>query len=571
MKEISLNVLEKQLKRTTWFPMGMMAFFFLIAVAGLLYNEQAHRFQQIKGEFSDTIALHEHFASQEILLDMGPAVQDRLRSILTKWKAKYPRVQACIHFKMPHLELKQCSNPEETIPNGKVVPVVLNIDNGVERLATLKYWIVPVRGIEDYLPLSLLFAFVLSVLLALLFHNLLVRHLKRKIVNPLLSEIKQNERNETLAEAVQMIAHDVKRPFQILRRALESIKRAKNKDTMFRFATEILPNIEKGIISVEAMVKDVLEIGSDVPLTKSELKPIELMNDALREIFFAHTHADIEFTYDLTHENQIVGDREKLMRVFLNLIENSVHALQGKGRIWIDTKEYLDGERRMTEFCVGNNGPSISEDDQKELFKLFFKKSRKGHGLGLAIVKKIINAHGGDIWCRSLENRTEFFFTLATGDLPEHTPVTLPAFSIDITLTEDGNSSDKVASLRNVQTASFSPANEPNVLVFDDDKLIHECWSLNSKKQDVRFHYYWSWEDFLRQAASPLVKNATAFVDIGFKGSDFNGYDIARRLRRLGIKKLYATTGNLEAARKSGLFDDVFGKDVPADIRGYVA
>jgi len=571
MKEISLNVLEKQLKRTTWFPMGMMAFLFLIAVAGLLYNEQKHRFQQIKGEFSDTIALQEHFASQEILMDMRPAIQDRLRSILAKWQAKYPRVQACIDFKMPHLEMKQCSNPEEEVPDGKAVPVVVNIDNGFEHLATLKYWVVPLRGIDDYLPLSLLLAFVLSVFLALLFHNLLVRHLKKRIVNPLLSEIKQNERNETLAEAVQMIAHDVKRPFQILRRALESIKRAKNKDAMFRFATEVLPNIENGITSVEAMMKDVLEIGSDVPMMKVELKPIELMNDAIREIFFVHTHADIEFTYDLTHENQIVGDREKLMRVFLNLIENSVHALQGKGRVWIDTKEYLDGERRMTQFCVGNNGPPISESDQKELFKLFFKKNRRGHGLGLAIVKKIITAHGGRIWCSSVENKTVFFFTLPTGPTSEHTPVTLPAFSIDITLTENGKSSETVTALRNVHTASIGPLGEPNILVFDDDKLIHECWRSNLMKQDVRFHYYWSWEDFLKQGASPLVKNSTAFVDIGFKGSDFNGYDIARRLRRLGVKKLYAITGNMASAKKSGLFDDVFGKDVPQDIREYVA
>ncbi len=568
MKDISLKLLERQLRKITWFPIGMMAFIFLVAVAGLLYREQQSRLRQIRAEFAETISLQEPMAAQEILLDMRNAIKDRMHSTLTKWGIKYPKVQACIRFQMPHDRFDECSSPKDVVGR-ELKASEIYIDNGVDRLATIEYWVTPQREIEDYLPPFLVLTVLLSVVSALLFHNLLVRHLKRRIVNPLLSEIKQNERNKTLAEAIQMIAHDVKRPFQILRRATEAIKRAKNKNTFDRLTTEVIPNIEKGITSVEAMMKDVLEIGSDVPLVKSELKPIELMNDAIREIFLVHTHADIEFLYDLTHENQILGDREKLMRVFLNLIENAVHALQGKGRIWIDTKEYLDGTKQMAQFCIGNNGPSISEGDQRELFKQFFTKSKKGNGLGLAIVKKIITAHGGDIWCTSTEKGTQFFFTLPMATTPEHTPVKLPAYSIDITLIADEKS--LANPVRNIQTASFSASNETNILVFDDDKLVHDCWLSTAKKQGIRFHHYWSWEDFLRQGASPLAHNATAFVDIGFKGSDFNGYDIARRLRRIGIRKLYAITGSLEAAKKSGLFDDVFGKDVPTNIRGYVA
>jgi len=333
---------------------------------------------------------------------------------------------------------------------------------------------------------------------------------------------------------------------------------------------DLLPDIERGMTSVEAMLKDVSEVGANAPLSYEPLMPIEVISDTLKEVFQNHIHADIEFTYDMTHDNKISADKEKLNRVLLNIVENAVLAMEGRGKIWFKTRELSNAGKSLTEFCIGNDGPTLSGEDLAKLFKVTFTKRKEGSGLGLGIVRKIVEAHGGDIWCTSTKAKgTEFFFTLPTipGDT-EHTPVILPAFSIDLTLTNEGSPS-KTGS---IQARAFGDSKEPNILVFDDDKLIHDCWLMTAKQQSVRFHYFWSWEDFLRQeGASSLVKSATAFVDITFKGSGFNGYDIARRLRRLGIHKMYAITGNLKPAEKSGLFDAVFGKDVPKNIRGLVA
>lgn len=70
----------------------------------------------------------------------------------------------------------------------------------------------------------------------------------------------------------------------------------------------------------------------------------------------------------------------------------------------------------------------------------------------------------------------------------------------------------------------------------------------------------------MAQDAFALAHNAVAFVDINYGNSKFDGLDIARSLRKLGIRRLYAITSATEVAMDSGLFDQVFGKSVPSDF-----
>ena len=116
----------------------------------------------------------------------------------------------------------------------------------------------------------------------------------------------------------------------------------------------------------------------------------------------------------------------------------------------------------------------------------------------------------------------------------------------------------------------------PNILVFEDDSLMHQCWDMcavDSQKIDT-LHKFYSWEEFEKQGNANLAKDAVAFVDFDFNKvkSSFNGVDIAKRLKGLGVKKLYSITGNPNyLAGNSHLFDDILGKEIPSDIRAYVA
>ena len=140
----------------------------------------------------------------------------------------------------------------------------------------------------------------------------------------------------------------------------------------------------------------------------------------LAETGFAANIKIIE-TYDpsLPH---VLGDRDQLIQVMLNLVKNAAEAMAGDGRQ--DAEIHLatgfqhgirlsaaSGRMRSNLpifVSVKDNGPGIPEDIRRHLFEPFVTTKATGSGLGLALVAKIIADHGGLIDVDSSPGRTEF-------------------------------------------------------------------------------------------------------------------------------------------------------------------
>jgi PAS domain S-box-containing protein len=93
----------------------------------------------------------------------------------------------------------------------------------------------------------------------------------------------------------------------------------------------------------------------------------------------------------------VLGDREKLRQVFVNLFMNALEATASGGAITITT------ERRENKVLIEviDNGTGIAEADLTRLFDPFFTTKPGGTGLGLSIVRKILEQHGGALSVRS--------------------------------------------------------------------------------------------------------------------------------------------------------------------------
>jgi signal transduction histidine kinase len=90
----------------------------------------------------------------------------------------------------------------------------------------------------------------------------------------------------------------------------------------------------------------------------------------------------------------VIMDYEKMEQVVINLLLNSIEAIQDKGEIKI-TVGRLKGDAVRVQ--IADNGGGISPEDLPFIFDPFFSKKSKGTGLGLSNVKKILEAHGGSI------------------------------------------------------------------------------------------------------------------------------------------------------------------------------
>jgi two-component system nitrogen regulation sensor histidine kinase NtrY len=114
---------------------------------------------------------------------------------------------------------------------------------------------------------------------------------------------------------------------------------------------------------------------------------------SLFEGIFSDIDFDTSYAPDVPSSIQI--DPEQMNRVFINLFDNAIDAMNKKGKININTS--FDREHQSIRVEVSDTGPGISQKDKEKLFLPHFSTKSKGSGLGLAIVNQIINEHNGNI------------------------------------------------------------------------------------------------------------------------------------------------------------------------------
>ncbi len=107
----------------------------------------------------------------------------------------------------------------------------------------------------------------------------------------------------------------------------------------------------------------------------------------------------------------ILGDKQRLQHLFVNLILNAIQALSEGGEVRIST--LLVGDTRI-EVSIVDNGPGIEPEQLRRLFEPFSSVKLDGFGLGLYSCREIARAHGSELKCDSEVNKgTRFFMSFA--------------------------------------------------------------------------------------------------------------------------------------------------------------
>lgn len=138
------------------------------------------------------------------------------------------------------------------------------------------------------------------------------------------------------------------------------------------------------------------------------------LNEVIREAvtLYQESHRNVAFSFRADESVPMIRlDRDQIKRVLINLLDNAVAALDGEGRIDVETS--YNPELRMATFTVADTGHGISPEDKPRLFEPYFSTKKAGTGLGLAIVNTIIADHHGFIRVKDNEPRgTRFIIEL---------------------------------------------------------------------------------------------------------------------------------------------------------------
>ncbi len=203
-------------------------------------------------------------------------------------------------------------------------------------------------------------------------------------------------RSERLAVVGQMaasLAHEIGTPLNAISGHLELLADDHSNDSDSRRRIRI---IRQQLDFIVGTVKRLLEWTHK---RKLALKPVNI-EKLLREVLWlvGPTLDEHSISTRLTTKEQflmIEVDRESLQQVFLNLINNSIEAMPGGGRIEITTA--VDVPAGAVEIIFRDSGPGIQADAAQHLFEPMWTTKPSGGGFGLAIARETMNDHGGDI------------------------------------------------------------------------------------------------------------------------------------------------------------------------------
>lgn len=115
---------------------------------------------------------------------------------------------------------------------------------------------------------------------------------------------------------------------------------------------------------------------------------------------------DIEIKIEIAQEMQIMGDKDLLEQVFINLVKNGIEALEGRKLPVLRVKAWQDDQ---THIAISDNGSGIDEDKIDKIFIPFFTTKKEGSGIGLALSRQIIRLHNGNIGVTSVPSEGTTF------------------------------------------------------------------------------------------------------------------------------------------------------------------
>ena len=217
----------------------------------------------------------------------------------------------------------------------------------------------------------------------------------------------------TVTQTAQMLAHDIRRPFSLLKATLDGLTQTTTPEAMHELVSETVPGVKKSLEHLNGIISELTTLGSN---SETERVNISLFDAVLRGIAIAAPNdaASSRIDRDLRSNAKIFGNQIQIERVIANLVTNAFQAMGPSDRISVAS----DGESPgLATITITNTGSQIASQDLETIFQPFFTKGKPdGTGLGLAICRKIIADHGGTITAISnpSANLTSFRISLPT-------------------------------------------------------------------------------------------------------------------------------------------------------------
>jgi signal transduction histidine kinase len=226
----------------------------------------------------------------------------------------------------------------------------------------------------------------------------LIREYNRKVdeLSESANKLAQSEREMAWREMAKQIAHEIKNPLTPMKLSVQYLERAydlkdENWETTYRKVSKTL--IEQ--IDILSGIASEFSNFAKMPASKKEIISLTDIIQTSVQLFENAEDVDFDVNIEIKSNGMINADKEQMLRVFNNLIKNSVQAIPDdrRGKIKITIIE-LDKSYIVK---VEDNGSGIPENMISKIFQPNFTTKSAGMGLGLSMVKSMLISNNATI------------------------------------------------------------------------------------------------------------------------------------------------------------------------------
>jgi len=237
---------------------------------------------------------------------------------------------------------------------------------------------------------------------------------------------------------ISNISHELRTPLASLKALTETLLDGALDDPPA--ARRFLSRIEIEVDALALMVQELLELAriesGRVPLQLETIPPAALIDGAVERLYLQAERAGLTIQREIEPGLPAIQvDPPRMQQVLMNLLHNAIKFTAPGGTIILRARmggvtpeggaapsqgSTAPPEGQHITFSVSDTGIGIPASDLSRIFERFYKTDRArasgGTGLGLAIARHMVEAHGGQIWAESTEERgSTFYFWLPVG------------------------------------------------------------------------------------------------------------------------------------------------------------
>ena len=220
--------------------------------------------------------------------------------------------------------------------------------------------------------------------------------------------------DELRRDLMANVSHDLKTPLTMIRAYAEMVRDIsyKDKEKMDKDLNIIIEETER----LNVLVNDILDLSkmqADADtLTITEFDLCEVIHEVMKRYEILKTTEDYEFIVTLPEKAIVKADKNKIMQVIYNLVNNAINYTGDDKKVYVtlteSKKEYL--------FEVRDTGKGIKKEEIPYIWDKYYKSDKKHQrnvvstGIGLSIVKEILSKHKFDYGVKSVAKKGSTFY-----------------------------------------------------------------------------------------------------------------------------------------------------------------